>query len=70
MRFRHTIVRLMSLCHGSALEEIGGEESDFCETIDVEGLSDETQKHLKECAEVPGTSHEIQGISMEINEIQ
>ena len=52
MRFRHTIVRLMSLCHGSALEEIGGEESDFCETIDVDGLSDETQKHLKECAEV------------------
>ena len=24
MAFRHTIVRLMSLCHGSALEEISG----------------------------------------------
>ncbi|CAK9033811.1 unnamed protein product [Durusdinium trenchii] len=52
MKFRHTIVRLMSLCHGSALEEIGGEESDFCETIDAAGLSNLTQAHLKECAEV------------------
>eukprot|EP00435_Cladocopium_sp_Y103_P026482 s2911_g6.t1 len=52
MKFRHTIVRLMSLCHGSALEEIGGEDSDFCETIDAAGLSDLTQHHLTECAEV------------------
>lgn len=52
MKFRHTIVRLMSLCHGSALGEIGGEDSDFCETIDAAGLSDLTQHHLTECAEV------------------
>merc|ERR1719265_1794195 len=25
MKFRHTVVRLMSLCHGSALEEIAGD---------------------------------------------
>merc|ERR1712232_791809 len=35
--FRHTIVRLMSLAHGSALEEISGNETQL-ETIDVFGL--------------------------------
>mmetsp|Transcript_10332 Transcript_10332/g.24884 ORF Transcript_10332/g.24884 Transcript_10332/m.24884 type:complete len:498 (+) Transcript_10332:91-1584(+) len=51
MRFRHAIVRLMSLCHGSALEEIGGEDSDFCETIDSHGLCERTLQHLHDCAE-------------------
>mmetsp|Transcript_58785 Transcript_58785/g.108529 ORF Transcript_58785/g.108529 Transcript_58785/m.108529 type:complete len:537 (-) Transcript_58785:125-1735(-) len=50
MEFRHTIVRLMSLCHASALEEIagGGEE---LETIDTYGLNSQTLMHLKDCKE-------------------
>merc|ERR1719188_812018 len=32
--FRHTIVRLMSLCHASALEEISGMDTEL-ETIDT-----------------------------------
>eukprot|EP00929_Paragymnodinium_shiwhaense_P078297 TRINITY_DN40562_c0_g1_i5.p2 TRINITY_DN40562_c0_g1~~TRINITY_DN40562_c0_g1_i5.p2 ORF type:complete len:176 (-),score=28.27 TRINITY_DN40562_c0_g1_i5:83-610(-) len=38
--FRHTIVRLMSLCHGSALEEISGIQRDSFVTIDTLGLRD------------------------------
>merc|ERR1719193_310290 len=45
-RFRHTIVRLMSLCHASALEEISGMDSEL-ETIDTRGLDDDTLRHLK-----------------------
>jgi putative membrane protein len=44
--FRHTIVRLMSLCHGSALEEIG-DGLDQISTIDPFGLDDNTLRHLK-----------------------
>jgi predicted membrane chloride channel (bestrophin family) len=54
-RFRHTIVRLMSLCHGSALEEIGGREdgkAEPVETIDSIGLDNATLAHLKACKEV------------------
>eukprot|EP00928_Gymnodinium_smaydae_P087563 TRINITY_DN71816_c0_g1_i1.p1 TRINITY_DN71816_c0_g1~~TRINITY_DN71816_c0_g1_i1.p1 ORF type:complete len:550 (+),score=104.97 TRINITY_DN71816_c0_g1_i1:117-1766(+) len=49
MRFRHTIVRLMSLCHGSALEEIAGHNGDEVETIDPFGLDNDTLQHLKDC---------------------
>jgi len=52
MQFRHTIVRLMSLCHGSALQEIAGSDADECETIDSFGLDNATLAHLKDCAEV------------------
>jgi len=46
--FRHTIVRLMSLCHGSALEEIG--DNNFAlDTIDTFGLSNATLKHINDC---------------------
>lgn len=48
--FRHTIVRLMSLAHGSALEEISGNQTQL-ETIDVFGLDAGTLRHLKDCAE-------------------
>eukprot|EP00747_Dinoflagellata_sp_TGD_P111835 gnl/TRDRNA2_/TRDRNA2_171316_c3_seq5.p1 gnl/TRDRNA2_/TRDRNA2_171316_c3~~gnl/TRDRNA2_/TRDRNA2_171316_c3_seq5.p1 ORF type:complete len:729 (-),score=139.55 gnl/TRDRNA2_/TRDRNA2_171316_c3_seq5:79-2265(-) len=48
--FRHTIVRLMSLCHGSALEEIAGDNIKL-ETVDVFGLDIDTIRHLKECHE-------------------
>lgn len=49
MTFRHTIVRLMSLCHASALEEIAGNHEGPPVTIDLFGLSDETLNHLKRC---------------------
>lgn len=51
--FRHTIVRLMSLCHASALEEISGMDSEL-ETIDTRGLDHGTLRHLKNCVEVHG----------------
>jgi len=50
-QFRHTIVRLMSLCHGCALEEISG-TSGMMDVIDATGLDADTLRHLKECVEV------------------
>jgi predicted membrane chloride channel (bestrophin family) len=46
--FRHSLVRLMSLCHGSALEEIA-ENSIRLEVIDIAGLDFGTLSHLQEC---------------------
>jgi len=40
----------MSLCHGSALEEISGMSGNL-ETIDVCGLNSATLKHLKDCVD-------------------
>mmetsp|Transcript_35598 Transcript_35598/g.83222 ORF Transcript_35598/g.83222 Transcript_35598/m.83222 type:complete len:480 (-) Transcript_35598:172-1611(-) len=51
MEFRHTIVRLMSLCHASALEEIAGETEEL-ETIDTYGLNSTTLMHLKDCKDI------------------
>lgn len=48
--FRHTIVRLMSLCHASALEEISNMGSQMS-TIDVLGLNSATLHHLKDCVD-------------------
>ncbi|CAJ1344315.1 unnamed protein product [Effrenium voratum] len=50
MQFRHTLVRLMSLCHGSALEEISGDAVELV-VIDVMGLDSQTLHHLWECSE-------------------
>eukprot|EP00929_Paragymnodinium_shiwhaense_P064269 TRINITY_DN32183_c0_g1_i2.p1 TRINITY_DN32183_c0_g1~~TRINITY_DN32183_c0_g1_i2.p1 ORF type:complete len:473 (+),score=53.41 TRINITY_DN32183_c0_g1_i2:132-1550(+) len=49
--FRHTIVRLMSLCHASALEEISGLARGNLTTIDTMGLDKATLKYLNACAE-------------------
>eukprot|EP00929_Paragymnodinium_shiwhaense_P049408 TRINITY_DN2491_c1_g5_i1.p1 TRINITY_DN2491_c1_g5~~TRINITY_DN2491_c1_g5_i1.p1 ORF type:complete len:560 (-),score=74.21 TRINITY_DN2491_c1_g5_i1:244-1923(-) len=49
--FRHTMVRLMSLCHGSALEEISGLDRGNLVTIDTLGLDNNTLKYLNACAE-------------------
>jgi len=49
MAFRHTIVRLMSLCHGSALEEIAQGHLTL-DTIDTIGLDDQTLNHLNDCS--------------------
>mmetsp|Transcript_3459 Transcript_3459/g.8617 ORF Transcript_3459/g.8617 Transcript_3459/m.8617 type:complete len:534 (+) Transcript_3459:105-1706(+) len=51
LEFRHTIVRLMSLCHASALEEIAGEHEEL-ETIDTYGLNSQTLMHLKDCKDI------------------
>jgi len=51
--FRHTLVRLMSLCHGSSLEEIAGDAIKL-DSIDVFGLDDGTLSHLRECHDVHG----------------
>jgi len=50
--FRHTIVRLMSLCHCSALEEIA--ETDQLVCLDVFGIDHGTLRHLKECKTLHG----------------
>mmetsp|Transcript_27607 Transcript_27607/g.87732 ORF Transcript_27607/g.87732 Transcript_27607/m.87732 type:complete len:535 (-) Transcript_27607:85-1689(-) len=47
--FRHTLVRLMSLCHGSALDEISHESSDPLQTIDAYGLDNRTLDYLQRC---------------------
>lgn len=49
--FRHTLVRLMSLCHGSALEEISN-DTITCDTIDTLGLDRRTLKYIKACKNV------------------
>mmetsp|Transcript_3613 Transcript_3613/g.7917 ORF Transcript_3613/g.7917 Transcript_3613/m.7917 type:complete len:575 (+) Transcript_3613:162-1886(+) len=49
--FRHTIVRLMSLCHAYSLEEIAGETEEL-ETIDTYGLNSTTLMHLQKCHDV------------------
>lgn len=48
-KFRHTLVRLMSLCHGTALAEIAGADADAVATIDSTGLNDETLFYLQDC---------------------
>jgi predicted membrane chloride channel (bestrophin family) len=48
MKFRHTLVRLMSRCHGSALEEIA-ENSITLQAIDTPGLDTTTLAHMDEC---------------------
>eukprot|EP00448_Togula_jolla_P007636 CAMPEP_0170612668 /NCGR_PEP_ID=MMETSP0224-20130122/23848_1 /TAXON_ID=285029 /ORGANISM="Togula jolla, Strain CCCM 725" /LENGTH=509 /DNA_ID=CAMNT_0010938191 /DNA_START=109 /DNA_END=1635 /DNA_ORIENTATION=+ len=42
----------MSLCHGSALAEIGGTDCESIDTIDSLGLDDATISHLRVCKEV------------------
>mmetsp|Transcript_119217 Transcript_119217/g.299781 ORF Transcript_119217/g.299781 Transcript_119217/m.299781 type:complete len:599 (-) Transcript_119217:195-1991(-) len=72
-KFRHTIVRLMSLCHASALEEISGLEAEL-DTIDTCGLDYGTLRHLKECVEVHGFNkvevllHMIQSVITNAND--
>jgi len=50
--FRHTIVRLMSLCHGSALEEIAAVDFGQIQTVDVLGLDSATLQYLRDCKQV------------------
>lgn len=48
--FRHTLIRLMSLCHASALEEIAENDIDQgYPIIDVGGLDQRSLKYLRDC---------------------
>mmetsp|Transcript_92625 Transcript_92625/g.178680 ORF Transcript_92625/g.178680 Transcript_92625/m.178680 type:complete len:576 (-) Transcript_92625:46-1773(-) len=49
--FRHTMLRLMSLCHGSALDELKTTETEDYEVLDIRGLDDETIGILRQCKE-------------------
>lgn len=45
-QFRHTLIRLMSLCHGCAMEEISNLGSQPYLCVDVGGLDQKTLKYL------------------------
>jgi putative membrane protein len=47
--FRHTMLRLMSLCHGSALDELKVEQTEDYEVLDIKGLDERTVQILTEC---------------------
>lgn len=47
--FRHTLMRLMSLCHGSALDEIQYNETESYEVLDHAGLDPKTLIILRDC---------------------
>jgi len=53
LAFRGTIVRLMSLTHASALEEISGSMGDF-PCIDTNGIDPDTLAHLHNCVDKYG----------------
>lgn len=52
--FRHTLMRLMSLMHGSALDEISGCDDDRYEVLDIHGLDAKTLRFLRDCKEKLG----------------
>ncbi|CAK9017907.1 Hypothetical protein (Fragment), partial [Durusdinium trenchii] len=49
VQFRQTLIRLVSLMHGSALDDISGNDEDSYETIDVMGLDARTLCFLRDC---------------------
>mmetsp|Transcript_47017 Transcript_47017/g.90718 ORF Transcript_47017/g.90718 Transcript_47017/m.90718 type:complete len:585 (+) Transcript_47017:46-1800(+) len=49
-QFRQTLLRLMSLCHGSALDEIKMEQKEFFEALDITGLDTATLRILHNCS--------------------
>mmetsp|Transcript_17460 Transcript_17460/g.34068 ORF Transcript_17460/g.34068 Transcript_17460/m.34068 type:complete len:550 (+) Transcript_17460:61-1710(+) len=50
--FRHTLLRLMSLCHGSALDELKNNETEDYEVIDSQGLDSKTIAILRQCKQL------------------
>jgi len=46
MNFRHTLIRLMSLCHGSALDELKIDQTESYEVLDLLGLDEDTLQLL------------------------
>eukprot|EP00406_Dinophysis_acuminata_P061812 CAMPEP_0179287606 /NCGR_PEP_ID=MMETSP0797-20121207/40353_1 /TAXON_ID=47934 /ORGANISM="Dinophysis acuminata, Strain DAEP01" /LENGTH=216 /DNA_ID=CAMNT_0020996545 /DNA_START=148 /DNA_END=799 /DNA_ORIENTATION=- len=63
--FRHALVRLMSLCHGIALEEVSDNQFDLS-TIDVLGLDLRTLEHLTNCS----TRYHFNKVEVNIHLIQ
>ena len=53
-QFRHTLVRLASVMHGSALDEICGEGAAGQVCMDITGLDIATLKFLRDCTEIYG----------------
>lgn len=53
-QFRHTLVRLASVMHGSALDEICGDGAAGQVCMDITGLDMETLKFLRDCTDVYG----------------
>lgn len=49
MEFRHTLLRLMSLMHASALDEISATDENRYEVVDINGLDQETLQFLYSC---------------------
>jgi len=68
LQFRHTLVRLMSLCHGNALAEIADvdNETESTSTIDSFGLDNRTLHHLKVCKNV----HKFNSVEVLLHMIQ
>jgi len=46
MDFRHTLIRLMSVCHGSALDELKIDQTESYEVLDLLGLDEGTLQML------------------------
>lgn len=46
--FQYTLSRLMSLMHGAALRQIGGDKQEF-DVLDVMGLDSDTLEYLRHC---------------------
>jgi predicted membrane chloride channel (bestrophin family) len=65
MKFRHTLVRLMSRCHGSALEEIAGNSIEV-QAIDTQGLDPGTLNHMNECE----TKHKFNKVEVMLHLVQ
>lgn len=49
--FRWTLVRLMSLMHGSALDELSTDDSVHYEVLDIHGIDVQTLAFLRDCKE-------------------
>eukprot|EP00434_Breviolum_minutum_P014015 symbB.v1.2.012359.t2/scaffold854.1/size229663/13 len=57
---RHTLVRLASVMHGSALDEICGEGAAGQVCMDITGLDIATLKFLRDCTEIYGFNKALQ----------
>eukprot|EP00927_Polykrikos_kofoidii_P082790 TRINITY_DN8325_c0_g5_i1.p1 TRINITY_DN8325_c0_g5~~TRINITY_DN8325_c0_g5_i1.p1 ORF type:complete len:775 (+),score=179.78 TRINITY_DN8325_c0_g5_i1:121-2445(+) len=66
LEFRHTLVRLMSFCHGSALDEIKPEPNENFDAIDVLGLDGMVLKYLQECKDI----HDFNRVEVLLHMIQ
>lgn len=64
LQFEYTLIRLMSLMHGAALNQIRGNQEDF-DVLDAHGLDDKTLDYLMYCA-----NHDINRVEVLLHWIQ